>query len=176
MTTETESPQSVKTGKVVTREQAAELVKPEGGVKALERILMENKGEWTDPERDPMDSIIEQVLRADSPAAVLTPVDALQARDYVGVPLMLLGWQPNESDYDAGSPVYASLAVLMPGGEPNVMNCGHKKVLAQLVKLNEFNQYPYKVKFITRGVSRQNTPMLELTEWKDEDYEDNPPF
>jgi hypothetical protein len=161
-------------GTVATREQVAALAKPEGGVKALESLLVAHKGDWEDPERDPMDGIIQQVLSAESPSAVLTPYEALQAKDLIGVPFLLTDWTPRESEFDAGSPIYASIAAIMTDGSPQVINCGHKKVLAQLVKLKQFNEFPYKVMFITRGQSKQGTPMLELTTGPDEAFAEVP--
>jgi hypothetical protein len=163
-------------GTVVTKTRADVATRQTMGVAALNQFLADKSNQGSDPNADPMDGIIQQVLNADSPAAVLTPVEALQGKDMVGIPLILVGWELAQSEYDAGSPFYANMAVLLPGSEPSVVNCGHKKVLAQLIKLEEFGEYPYKVVFITRGTSKQGTPMLELTAWKDEDFEDNPPF
>ena len=176
MPTETESPQEVKSGEIVTKAKAEVATGSLLGVKALNQFLEDKSNQGGDPDSDPMDGIIQQVLNAESPAAVLTPVDAMKAESMVGVPLMLIGWSLAQSEYDAGSPFYANLTVMAPPGEQMVVNCGHKKVLAQLIKLEEFGEYPYKVVFITRGKSRQGTDMLELTSWKDEDFKDNPPF
>lgn len=143
---------------------------------ALDKFLLDASAQGGDVERDPMESIIRQVLSAESPAAVLTPTDVQQARDIVGVPLMLADFELNKSEFDVGAPFFASMAVLGPGGVPMVVNCGHKKVLAQLVKLKEFDQFPYRVMFIERGQSKQGTAMLELTAWEEETYKDNPPF
>jgi hypothetical protein len=150
--------------------------KPVGGQAALEKYLLDATTQDEGYERNPMDSIIQQVLNATSPAAVLTPTDVQQARDLIDIPMMLIDFELNKSEFDAGSPFYASMAMLGPGAVPMVANCGHKKVLAQLVKLKQFNEFPYRVKFITRGQSQQGTPMLELTAWEEEEYSDNPPF
>jgi hypothetical protein len=171
-TTQTEE----KTGTVVHKTKAEMATRQAGGVQALNQFLADKSNQGGDPDRDPMDGIIQQVLNADSPAAVLTPTEALQASNLIQVPLMLVGWELAQSEYDAGSPFYANLAVLTPDGQPNVVNCGHKKVLAQLIKLEEFNEYPYRVMFITRGQSRQGTPMLELTAWEEEAEPEPAPF
>jgi hypothetical protein len=172
-----------KTGTVVKPETASNLPANERHRPAqprvpseLDKYLHDAKSADGDPDVDPYELIIRQVLAADSPAAVLTPVEALQGRDLVNVPLMLLDFQLNQSEFDTGSPFYASMAVLTPGGDPAVANCGHKKVLAQLVKLKQFNEFPYRVMFHERGVSKQGTPMLELRAWKEEDFSDEPPF
>jgi hypothetical protein len=171
-----ENPQPETTGTVVTRERAEIATGSVQGAKALTLFLADKANAVEDPDRDPMDGIIQQVLNADSPAAVLTPIEPLRAQDLVGVPLILAGWELAQSEYDAGSPFYANMAVLTPHAGEAIVNCGHKKVLAQLVKLEQFDEYPYKVVFINRGTSKQGTPMLELTAWKDEDFADGPPF
>src|SRR6266568_2505166 len=149
----------------------------------FDRFLKDRQSEGADPERDPYEAIIQQVMNADSPDAVLTPVEALQGRDLLDEPLILLGFELNKSEYDVGSPFYASMQCLRPpDGERVIVNCGHKKVMAQLVKLEEFHQnpnvdagYPYQVMFRTRGVSKVGgTPMLELTKWREDSGE--PPF
>lgn len=168
--TEVTAKDQAKSGTVVTKDKAEVATGASTGVKALNQFLADKSNQGGDPNSDPMDGIIQQVLKADSPAAVLTPTEVLQAVQLTDVPIILVGWSLAQSEYDAGSPFYANLAVITPDGEPNVVNCGHKKVLAQLIKLEEFNEYPYKVMFITRGSSKQGTPMLELTEWP-KDYE-----
>lgn len=168
--TEVTTKDQAKSGTVVTKDKAEVATGTSTGVKALNQFLADKSNQGGDPNSDPMDGIIQQVLKADSPAAVLTPTEVLQAVQLTDVPIILVGWSLAQSEYDAGSPFYANLAVITPDGEPNVVNCGHKKVLAQLIKLEEFNEYPYKVMFITRGSSKQGTPMLELTEWP-KDYE-----
>jgi hypothetical protein len=126
--------------------------------------------------------IIDQVLSASTPDAVLTPVDAIDGAQVLGVPLLLFSWAMNKSEFDAGSPFYASMQcadLRTDPASPVVVNCGHKRVLAQLVKLQEFDQYPYQVMFRTRGQSRHGTPMLELVKWEPDDSDSensSPPF
>ena len=176
MAEQTDSPQEVRSGTLVTKAKAEIATGVSGGVSQLNKFLLDASTRDGDPDLDPMDGIIRQVLSASSPAAVLTPTEVRQGQDMVGVPLMLVDFELHQSEFDAGSPFYATMAVLIPPGEPDVVNCGHKKVLAQLVKLKEFGEFPYKVVFINRGTSKQGTPMLELTSWKDDDFEDEPPF
>jgi hypothetical protein len=174
--TEVTTDKEAKSGTVVHKSKADIATRQASGVTALNQFLADKSNQGSDPDRDPMDGIIHQVLSADSPAAVLTPTEVLQARDLVDVPLMLVAWDLAQSEYDAGSPFYANLAVITPDGQPNTVNCGHKKVLAQLIKLEEFNEYPYRVMFITRGQSKQGTPMLELTAWEPTEGQPDVPF
>jgi hypothetical protein len=139
----------------------------------FDKFLMDRQAEKADVESDPFEEIIKQVLNADSPDAVLTPTEVLQGRDLIGVPLVALGFALNQSEFDVGSPFYATIdAVKSPDEPPFKVNCGHKKVIAQLVKLEEFGAFPVQVKFITRGTSKVGgTPMLELTNWDKSDEE-----
>jgi hypothetical protein len=145
------------------------------GADSLTEFLTQDMAEMQERQSDPMQRIIQQVLDADSVDAVLTPVEVMQARDIVGVPFILQQFDLNQSEFDAGSPFYASIVAIMPPGDDvRVVNCGHKKVLAQLVKLRQFDALPCPVKFIERGRSGQGTPMLELSKWAESDGP--PPF
>jgi len=136
----------------------------------FDRFLIDRNQESADPEIDAYQAIIEQILTAESPDDVLTPIEAKKASDMVDVPLILHGFEMNESEYDAGSPFYASMKVVNAlTGEPCVVNCGHKRVLAQLVKLDQFQQYPYQVMFKEQGKSKKSgSPMLVMVKWTNE--------
>lgn len=161
-------------GEVVTRQQANAAVMPTTS-KELDEWMKSSKEADVDPDAGAYERIIAQVLSAESPDVVLTPVEALQARDMVGVPLLLYGHELNESEFDVGSPFYASMqCAVAQDGTPAIINCGHKKVIAQLVKLKQFEQYPYQVMFRERGTSKiGGTAMLELVKWE---TEPEPPF
>ena len=135
----------------------------------FDNFLKNREAEKKDVDTDPYMAIIQQVLDAETPDAVLTPVDVLQARDLIGVNLVILGFGLNKSEYDAGSPFFATIDLIKGEGEdPIKVNCGHKKVIAQLVKLEELDAFPVAARFITRGVSRVGgTPMIELAKWEE---------
>ena len=158
--------EEVKEGKVVN-ELPANVRDQSGAVartKDFEAFLTSKAEEFKEPDTDPLQGIINQVLSAETPDAVLTPTEVLQARDIVGVPLMVLDFRLEKSDYDVGSPFYAIIDVLKgPGQPPEVVTCGHKKVMAQLVRLRELDAFPFAAEFIERGVSKVGgTAMLEL--------------
>ena len=157
------------TGEVVTT-QAEGQSKPERLPSRLADFIASDIAEVSEKTTDPMARIIDQVLNAETADAVLTPFEVQQAKDIVGVPIVIQAFELNESEYDAGSPFYASMACQFPpDGDLQVVNCGHKKVIAQLVRLKQLDAFPVPVKFITRGKSKQGTPMLELTKWDDGD-------
>jgi hypothetical protein len=150
----------------------------------FDQFIRDHKAEGGDIALDPYDAILKQVLSAESPDAVLTPTETAQGSDLLDVPLLLMGFHLNESEFDAGSPFYATLEVVdMRTEQGLVVNTGHKKVLAQLVRLqqlsdgpNETFNFPYQVMFITRGQSKVGTPMLELRKWEAEDEKKEAPF
>ena len=165
----------VKTGEVVKPEDANAGV-PVSQTPEFDRFLTTAQADSGDQEIDPFERIIAQILSADTPDAVLTPVEPVRAQDLVGVNLLLHGFDLTKSDYDVGSPFYANMHVERADtGEPLVVNCGHKKVIAQLVKLREFDQFPYQVMLMTRGTSQVGTPMLELRKWVTMEQRE-PPF
>lgn len=135
----------------------------------FDRFLIDREAEGGDVAIDSYQAIIEQVLSATSPDDVLTPVEAVKAADVVGIPYLLYGFDMNESEFDAGSPFYASMKMgNTVTGEPQVVNCGHKRVIAQLIKLEEFQQYPYRVMFKEQGKSRKSgSPMLVMVKWQE---------
>ena len=127
-------------------------------------------------EDDPYRRIIQQVLSAASPDVVLTPVEAYQAKDIQGRRLLLFGHTWNKSEFDAGTPMYASMECQdADTHESMVVNTGHKKMMAQLIKLEQFGKYPYEIQIRARGQSAQGTPMLELVKWDKRETE-APPF
>jgi hypothetical protein len=163
-TTDDPKSEEVISGEVANiRDSAGTVVKKS----EFDKFLTTKAAERQDIESDPFEEIIKQVLNAESPDAVLTPTEVLQGRDLIGVPLVVLGFALNQSEFDVGSPFYATLdAIRSPDEPPFKVNCGHKKVIAQLVKLEEFSAFPVQVKFITRGTSKVGgTAMLELTKW-----------
>ena len=153
----------VSEGQVVPRNAAIVSTIPSTAAELDEYLRTQGEQE-TDPDGAAYERIIAQVLSATSAAVVLTPVEATQARDLVGVPFDYYGADFNKSEFDEGSPFYVSMrCIVAQDGTPLTVNCGHKKVIAQVVKLHEFGEYPYRVMFAQRGVSKKgNTPMLEL--------------
>ncbi len=141
----------------------------------LDAFLTQVGNVESDPDAGGYERIIAQVLSATSPDVVLTPVEALQAKDMVGIPLIFFGFDLNKSEFDVGSPFYVSMqCVIAQDQTPAIINCGHKKVIAQCVKLKQFGEWPYNVEFRTRGVSKiGGTAMLELVKWE---ADGEPPF
>jgi hypothetical protein len=130
----------------------------------FDRFLTSEAAEMKEDDSDPLMRIVSQVMNAETPDAVLTPVDVLKAIDIVGMPFVCVDYRLEQSEYDVGAPFFAVMDVILgPDQPPQVVTCGHKKVLAQLTRLRQLNGFPFAAEFITRGTSKVgNTPMLEL--------------
>lgn len=134
--------------------------------------------EWLDREREDTATdevttyrdIVQQILASRSVFDVLMPPDVLSVRECWGKDFALLAVRFNESEFDAGSPVYASMDVVWRDGEKrDVVNCGHQRMVAQLLslhtmgvfpllcriersnKMNRFGNYMYWLKFADGG-------------------------
>jgi hypothetical protein len=173
--------QEPKEGMVVKPDKASLLSNPMSGAHSLsmsdeEAALIYSGKDGEDlAADDPYRRILDQILSAETPDSVLTPVEAKNANDYIGVPLLLFGFGLQESTYEAGTPFYAALECRdVEKDEPVVLTSGHRKILAQLVKLRQFVQqgqaeWPFKVMIRGRGLGQGGSPLLELGKWP-EDY------
>jgi hypothetical protein len=161
---------------------------PQSGARPLgmtheESAFLYSKGAGQDlAEDDPFRRIIDQILSAETPDAVLTPIEARKLNEFIGVPLLLFGYTLQKSEYDVGTPFYAAMECQeAESREPVVITSGHKKVLAQLVKLRQFDRWPYEVMPVARGTGAGGDPLYELGKWP-QDYvqgkgsTDEPPF
>lgn len=156
-----------------------EIAKADPAAVPVEQEFDTGIAEWLDKEREdtPTDEvatyrdIVQQILSARSVFDVLMPPDVLSARDCWGKDFALLDVRFNESEYDQGSPIYASMDVVWKEGEKrDVINCGHQRMVAQLLvlhragvfpllcriersnKVNRFGSYMYWLKFADGGM------------------------
>lgn len=118
-------------------------------------------GEWLDREREDTATgpvatyrdIVTQILDAKSIFDILTPPDILNTRDCWGRPFALIGVRFNESSFQNGSPVYASMDVVWPDTEKrDVINSGNQRMVAQLLRLHQIDMFPLMVE-----IERSNT-------------------
>ena len=164
---------STKTGEVVPKSSVGDLALDEHsgahplGITADEATLIYSNKEGVElTEDDPYRTILDQILSADTPDAVLTPIEAHKIGEYVGTALLLFGFQLQKSEYEEGTPMYAAMQCRdVEKDEPVVITSGHRKVMAQLVKLRQFDKWPYKVMPIARGQGKYGDPLFELTKW-----------
>lgn len=91
--------------------------------------------------------IIDQILAADTPDEVLTPIEAMSLRDFVGEVITIKHVSVNKSEYDVGSPFYFTMeCVNETTQETLVLNSGVQRVMAQIVRLNQLGALPCKVR------------------------------
>jgi hypothetical protein len=127
-------------------------------------FLFETGTESDGPMSDGYQALIEQILNADTPEQILTPVEIRQPRDVVGDPLDIFDCRWQRSEFEAGAPMYASLECkLVQTGEPIVVNCGQKPVMAQCVRLKQLGAFPFRAYFRETGRNQHGTPMYRLT-------------
>jgi hypothetical protein len=120
-------------------------------------------GQWmarqqTEAELNPEQAyhrILQQIMAAETVENVLTPVEAYNATDLIDVPLEVVGFEPQRSEYEVGSPFYFSvMAQNLVTGERAVVNTGNQACMAQLLRLAELGAFPFVAKFAERGRAR----------------------
>jgi hypothetical protein len=118
------------------------------------------------PELDDPDEIARQIivriLKADDVEQVLEPAGALGARDLLGVPLEISAVRWQRSSLDGGPALFALIeAQRLDEGEPVVVTCGGRNVLAQLLRLAQLSAFPQVVRIVEaeRETSRGYRPL-----------------
>lgn len=164
------------TGEVVPKPPdnlpASEVHGPSGLASRVPDVaFLYEQGETAEAEMsDAYKSIIDQILSAETPDQILTPVEVKQPRDVVGEPLEMFDVRWQRSEFDAGSPMYASLECKeVATGMPVVVNCGQKAVMAQLVRLQQLDAFPFRAYFRQTGSNDHGTAMYRLTRLPDGD-------
>jgi hypothetical protein len=101
---------------------------------------LQDETAYTEPDRtQAYRQIIDQILNADTPEDVLTPVEAVNASDHTDRPFILYGFAVNQSEFEVGSPFYASMNVrFLDDDDPAVINSGNQALMAQLIRLSQF--------------------------------------
>lgn len=102
-----------------------------------------------------MASIIDEILQSDSPEEVLRERSALHARDITNTPLLVHGFEIRAGDYEESTiNHYAALTVSRQGSaETRVITCGGIKVMAKLMKLDQFGEWPQIIIFTEKKTS-----------------------
>lgn len=98
-------------------------------------------------------AIVEQVLDSKSIFDVLCPPDVLTCRETWGKPFVLTAVRFNESSYEQGAPIYASMEIVWPDTQKkDIINSGVQRMVAQLLVLHKENVFPLLVQ-----IERSNT-------------------
>lgn len=102
-----------------------------------------------------MASIISEIMEAKDAAEVLEERSALHARDIVNVPLLMHGFELREGTYeDSQTGYYAAITVSRQGSDTTrIVTCGGMKVLAKLMMLDRFGEWPQIFYFTSKKTS-----------------------
>lgn len=130
------------------------VVKPEEGGNydtGLADYLRSEGKDFEMSKEDAYREMVQEVLNASSIEEVLTPVDAVSAKEIVDQPMWLTGFDLRRSEFEVGSPYYGSMNMTDPETDEKLkVTIGWQRAIAQLIRLDQFNEYPYLVK-ITRA-------------------------
>lgn len=110
-----------------------------------------------------MASIVAEIMDADSVEEVLREREALHARDIVNTPLILHGFELREGTYeDSQTGYYAAMTVSRPGADvTRIVTCGGMKVLAKLMKLDQFGEWP-QIFYFTEKKTNKGYGVLDI--------------
>lgn len=102
-----------------------------------------------------MASIISEIMEAESASEVLEERSALHARDIVNVPLLMHGFELRQGTYeDSQTGYYAAITVSRQGSDATrIVTCGGMKVLAKLMMLDRFGEWPQLFYFTEKKTS-----------------------
>lgn len=115
-----------------------------------------------DPERNRRE-IVQQILDAETADEVLADTEVTHARDYLGIPFNVLGFNLHTSAYADGPGVFAAIDAASMEGEKLVLTCGAVNVIAQLYRLAELGQLPRQVMLIEKGTGKDGKrPPMKL--------------
>lgn len=118
------------------------------------------------PEADDPDLIARQIvlriLQADTPEKVLEPAATTSAQDILGVPIEVASVRWAKSSLEGGPPLFAIFeGQRLDEGEPVVVTCSGRNVMAQAVALTAQDAWPLTIKFVQaeRQTSRGYRPL-----------------
>jgi len=115
-------------------------------------------------------AIIQQIFDSETPEDVLTPIEAVNAKDVIGRPVRVKRWEAVRSEYEVGSPFYAAIQVdHLDTSEQGVITTGNQAILAQLITLQSRDAFPIEGKFVEFGKPNKygTMPMrLAKPEWE----------
>lgn len=110
-----------------------------------------------------MAAVISEIMAADNVADALREMSTLSAKDMVGVPLILHGFEVRQGDFEESSlGFYAAMTVSRPGVEGSrILTCGGMKVMVRLRKLADLGEWPQLVTFTAKTTGKGFT-VLDL--------------
>lgn len=110
-----------------------------------------------------MASVIGEIMTAPNMADLMQERAPLHARDLIGQPLILFGFELREGDYEESSiGFYAALTCGRPGSDmTRIVTCGGMKVLVKLMMIENFiqrddteDQWPIPIVFTAKRTKK----------------------
>lgn len=117
-----------------------------------------------------MASVIGEIMSSGNVAELLAERSPLKARELIGAPLILHGFEIREGDYEESIVgFYAALTVSRPGSdETRIVTCGGTKVMAKLMMLDHLinqegseDEWPLLIMFTEKKTSK-NYGVLDI--------------
>lgn len=109
-----------------------------------------------------MEEIVQQILSGGNAEEILREQLPVSGKDFIGVPMTVLGFRINEADEfeGEGCPYFASMRVLVGDPpEPKVINCGGWAVMAAIAALDNTDGWPQRVKLAGKKNKKGRTPL-----------------
>lgn len=121
------------------------------------------------PEGAGYQSIIEQIMSARDADSLFTETMADKPDDIFLRKLIVNGFSLNDSDFDQGAPVYASIKVYDTIDEVDrVVNTGNQAVIAQLLRAQQLELLPAQLMFKQgQKPNKFGKFPIRLVAWKD---------
>ena len=112
-----------------------------------------------------LESIIRQTLEAPDMAAVLRQTLPQSGQNFIDTPMLWTGFRilPSEYEDGGGAPFYASLQVLVgEPPEPRVINCGGWRLLAQVMRAYDADEWPQVVMIVeaAKAKGKKAAPLM----------------
>lgn len=109
-------------------------------------------------------SIIDRIMASETVDDVLGEITPMSPTDFLNRNLIVHGFVFNDSDYEEGPPVYATMAVQPDGDdETYVVNTGDQGLMAQLLRIQQLNAYPFRCQFKQGNMNRHNNYPVRMT-------------
>lgn len=89
-------------------------------------------------------TILMEIMRSETVDDVLTVIEAVSLKELIGTKLRIYGFNFNESEFDQGSPLYASIrAEVLDTGEHIIANTGWQGAMMQLYRIHQLDGFPF---------------------------------
>ena len=113
--------------------------KNDAAMQSFVGVLTERAQTTDEDQYSIMAQVTAEIMAADNMAELMSERASLHARDVVGVPMLLHGFEIREGTFEDGIlPFYAAMTCGRPDSEhTRIVTCGGMKVLAKLIRMDQ---------------------------------------